>query len=296
MNEKVIAFGAFHPVPSFLFLMSLIVIAVFMANPVAVGILLLGALLFSAAIQGRRFFSDIAFYLVLFILLSLANPLFSHNGATPLFFLNGNPVTLEAVLYGADIAAVMITVIVWCRCFSAVMTSDKLICVFGGILPKISLVLTMALRFIPLFRRRHKELSDAQKATGYYSEKGFVSKIACNARIFSALVTWALEGTADTAASMKARGYGLRGRTKFAPFRFTAGDGVLSFCAAALTVISILGIRLGIFTFSFYPRVEKISFSPVALCLYAALAAFSLFPFIFEAKEALRWKYLRSKI
>lgn len=105
MNEKVIAFGAFHPVPSFLFLMSLIVIAVFMANPVAVGILLLGALLFSAAIQGRKFFSDIAFYLVLFILLSLANPLFSHNGATPLFFLNGNPVTLEAVLYGADIAA-----------------------------------------------------------------------------------------------------------------------------------------------------------------------------------------------
>ena len=39
MNEKVIAFGAFHPVPPFLFLMSLIVIAVFMANPVAVGIL-----------------------------------------------------------------------------------------------------------------------------------------------------------------------------------------------------------------------------------------------------------------
>ena len=153
MNEKVIAFGAFHPVPSFLFLMSLIVVAVFIANPVAVGILLLGALLFSAAIQGRKFFSDIAFYLVLFILLSLANPLFSHNGATPLFFLNGNPVTLEAVLYGADIAAVMITVIVWCRCFSAVMTSDKLICVFGGILPKISLVLTMALRFSPLFRR-----------------------------------------------------------------------------------------------------------------------------------------------
>ena len=204
--------------------------------------------------------------------------------------------TLEAVLYGADIAAVMITVIVWCRCFSAVMTSDKLICVFGGILPKISLVLTMALRFIPLFRRKHRELSDAQKAMGYYSEKGFVSKIACNARIFSALVTWALEGTADTAASMKARGYGLRGRTKFAPFRFTAGDGVLSFCAAALVAVSVLGIRLGIFTFSFYPRVEKISFSPVALCLYAALAAFSLFPFIFEAKEALRWKYLRSKI
>ncbi len=61
MNEKVIALGAFHPVPSFLFLMSLIVVAVFIANPVAVGILLLGALLFSAAIQGRKFFSDIAF-------------------------------------------------------------------------------------------------------------------------------------------------------------------------------------------------------------------------------------------
>lgn len=54
MNEKVIAFGAFHPVPSFLFLMSLIVIAVFMANPVAVGILLLGALLFPPRYRGEN--------------------------------------------------------------------------------------------------------------------------------------------------------------------------------------------------------------------------------------------------
>lgn len=296
MNEKFLAFGQFHPLSAFLYLMSVILVTVFIINPIAVGISLLGGILFCAMIQGRKVLSDITFFFALFILLSLANPLFSHNGATPLFFMNGNPVTLEAILYGADIAAVMIAVMIWCKCFSAVMSSDKLICVFGGVLPKISLVLTMALRFLPLFRRKWKELSDAQKAMGYYSEKGFVAKLCVNTRIFSALVTWALEGTAETSSSMKARGYGLPGRTKFAPFRFTAGDAVLSFCTAALIAVSIIGINLGVFTFSFYPRVAKIDFSPVAVCLYATFAALSLFPFIFETKEALRWKYLRSKI
>ena len=37
---------------------------------------------------------DFAFYLFMFFLVAVTNPLFSHNGVTPLFFLNGNPVTL----------------------------------------------------------------------------------------------------------------------------------------------------------------------------------------------------------
>lgn len=295
MNNAVF-FDTFHPVSSFLYLTSVIVIAVFASSPIVIGIMLLAGLLFSAVLHGRKILSDMAFYLGLFVLLSLSNPLFSHNGATPLFFLNGNPVTLEAILYGIDIAAVMITVLIWCRCFSTIMTCDKLICVFSGIIPKISLVLTMAMRFIPLFKRKWKELSDAQKAMGHYGKDGFTTKLARSARIFSALVTWALEGTAMTAVSMKARGYGLRGRTRFAPFRFAFADICLTLCTAIFIAISAIGIKLEIFTFSFYPRVSGIDLSPLALCLYAALSVFLFFPFIFEVKEALRWKYLRSKI
>lgn len=49
----------------------------------------------------RPFCGGIAFYVSMFLLVAVTNPLFSHNGVTPLFYLNGNPVTLEAFVYGA---------------------------------------------------------------------------------------------------------------------------------------------------------------------------------------------------
>lgn len=89
----------------------------------------------------------------MFLLVAVTNPLFSHNGVTPLFYLNGNPVTLEAFVYGAAIAVMVVGVMLWCRCYSAVMTSDKFLYLFGRAIPKLALVLSMALRFIPMFKR-----------------------------------------------------------------------------------------------------------------------------------------------
>ena len=51
-------------------------------------------------VRKKAILSDMGFYLPLFLLVAVTNPLFSHNGVTPLFFMNGNPVTLEAVVYG----------------------------------------------------------------------------------------------------------------------------------------------------------------------------------------------------
>ena len=63
--------------------------------------LLLGArTVLSACCRKPQRFGRIGFYVPLFLLVAVTNPLFSHNGVTPLFFLNGNPVTLEALLYG----------------------------------------------------------------------------------------------------------------------------------------------------------------------------------------------------
>ena len=43
-------------------------------------------------------------------------------------------------------------------------------------------------------------------------------------KIFSAMISWALENAIDTADSMKARGYGLPGRTAFSIFIFDKRD------------------------------------------------------------------------
>lgn len=295
-GEKHFAFLSFHPVSAFIYLLTVIVIGMFVSNPIVILLLLISGSIFCAMLRGRKFFYDIPFYFALFVIISLINPIFSHNGVTPLFFLNGNPVTLEAVFYGMNISAVMISTLIWCTAFSAVMTSERIMCVFGRILPKSSLVISMSLRFLPLFKSKWHEISCAQKALGYYSEKGFVSKISNSARVFSALISWALENSVDTGDAMKARGYGLAGRTSFSVFRFEARDIVLSVFSAAFLAVSLFGIKYGYFTFRFYPQVARMDFSFWAVCFYAAFAVLVLIPPIFEIKEALHWKYLQSKI
>ena len=297
MNERQTAFGHFHPVPAFVYITSLTLVTMFTSHPVILALSLAGAALFSVSLHTlREFLSDISFYPPLFIMISLTNPLFSHNGATPLFFMNGNPVTLEALWYGVDIAAMTVAVLLWCRCFSDIMTSDRVMYLIGRAAPKAALVVSMSLRFIPLFKRKWHEIKRAQISMGYYSEAGFVSKLQSSARVFSALVTWALENAVDTGASMRARGGGLHGRTHISLFRFTSSDGVLLAAAVLLGGISFAGLGTGAFRFGFYPRISTPDLSARSVCLYLAFALFCLIPFIIEITEALKWKYLRSKI
>ena len=149
------AFDGYHPTVLLVYFCSVLLVAMFVTNPVMQLSALLGGILFCGMLLGRRALpGNIAFYLSMFVLVAITNPLFSHNGVTPLFFLNGNPVTLEAFVYGAAIGVTVTGVMLWCRSLGEIMTSDKLLWLFGRVLPKFSLILSMALRFIPMFRRR----------------------------------------------------------------------------------------------------------------------------------------------
>ncbi len=291
------AFGRLHPVPALIYFLSVIFITMFSSEPVILAVSLVGGALFCACVQSaKQTRSDIGFYFPLFVLISVTNPLFSHDGVTPLFFMNGNPVTLEAVFYGVDIAAMMIAVLIWCKCFSVVMTTDKTLYLLGGAVPKLSLVLSVSLRYIPLMKKKLRQIKDAQTAMGYYSESGFTAKLMSSARIFSALVTWSLENAVSVGASMKARGYGAAKRTNFSLFRFTAADGAFTVAFVLLSAAAFIGMGRGKFNFSFYPRMSDINLSFEGICFYALFAALAFIPFITEVTEAVKWKYLRSKI
>lgn len=296
MNNH-IAFARFHPAALFSYYLCLLLFTMFTENPVITALSLLGALCFCLFTgTARENLNDLKFYAPMFILVALTNPLFSHSGATPLFFMNDNPVTLEAVLAGVNIAATVAAVMLACKGFSRVMESDKLLALFGKASPKLAVVLSMALRFIPLFKRKWRELCDVQKAMGYFRGESRFSRLASYARVFSALVSWALENAADTAASMCARGFELEGKRSFSLFRFTLADGALIAASLALSAPVLAGFAMGKASFYFYPRISELPFDIFSVAMYACFAALSLLPFIFEVKEALKWKYLRSKI
>ena len=291
------AFDGYHPTVLLVYFCSVLLVAMFVTNPIIQLSALLGGILFCGMLLGRRALpGNVAFYLSMFVLVAITNPLFSHNGVTPLFFLNGNPVTLEAFVYGAAIGVTVIGVMLWCRSLGEIMTSDKLLWLFGRVLPKFSLILSMALRFIPLFRRQLRRVSRAQRAMGLYSSRGYVDRLRGALRVFTAMVAWSLENSVETAASMRARGYGIKGRTSFSLFRFYRSDCAVLACSAALLILSLVGVGTGECAFYFYPRISPLPHTPLAIVSYIAFAALSLLPFIIEVKEALVWKYCISRI
>lgn len=290
-------FGQYHPAVLLSYFLAELVVAMFVTNPVLqLGALLGGTLFCGMLISRRAFGSDLAFYLPMLLLVAVTNPLFSHNGVTPLFFLNGNPVTLEAILYGVAIAVMVIGVMLWCRCYSEVMTSDKFLYLFGRVVPKLSLVLSMTLRFVPMFRRQMHKVSAAQKAMGLYASSSVVGKVQSALRVFTAMITWSFENAMDTAASMKARGYGSKNRTNFSLFRFRAADGVLLAVCAALLGTVLIGTATGAVTFYFYPRISVLPTTSAAWAVYLAYGVLSFLPFILELKEVLVWRFCVSSI
>ena len=291
------AFKSIHPATAMFYFLSVLLVAMFTNHPVLLIEALAGAVCFFTILErGKGFLRNIAFYVPLFILIAVTNPLFSHNGVTPLFFMNGNAVTKEAILYGAAIAVMLIAVIHWFKCYSLIMTSDKFLYLFGKAIPKLSLILSMALRVIPMYRKQIKRVNRTQKAMGLYTSKSFIDKFRSASRVFYIMIMWSLENAVETGESMRARGYGLKGRTNFSLFRFTQRDGVVLGMSAVLTATVLAGQILGGSDFYFYPRITAIGTSWSSLLIYFAFGTLTLLPFIMEMEENLKWTYFVSKI
>ena len=291
------SFSSYHPAALLGYFAALILIAMLTANPVLQLIALFGGILFSCTLNSAaENIKNMLFYLAALVLIALFNPLFSHNGETVLFYLNSNPVTLEAAACGAGMALTLIAVLIWCMAFSSIMTSDKFIFLFAKTLPKTGLALSMALRFIPLYRRQIKKISRAQKSCGLYSSASRLDRIKSALSVLSCVITWSFENALKTSQSMAARGYALKGKSRFSRFRFTFRDAWLLILTLTLFGTAAAFSAAGALDFSYYPKISAVNMSPGALCAYAAYLALSLLPFFNEVKENLKWKYYESKI
>ena len=292
-----IRFPSYHPTVLAVYFLSVLLITMFTTNPILLGIAFLGGIgFYLKRDKETRSVKSLCFYLLFFILVSITNPLFSHNGVTPLFFLNGNPVTLEALLYGFDIGLMLIAVIFWFKCFNLVITEEKLLFLFGRSSPKLALLISSVLRFIPLLKEQSKKIRQTQTSMGLFSGDAWIDKLKGTVRVYSSLITWALENAVDTGSSMKARGYGLRGRSVYSLYRFRCADGVMLLLLLGLDTVICSALALGRLAFEFYPQIDVFEFDIHSTAALMAFAILSFLPFIFEVKEDLQWKYYRSKI
>lgn len=269
----------------------------FLLHPVSLLISLGCALCYAIYLNGRKAVRfSLRFLLPMMLLAAVLNPAFNHEGATILTYLpSGNPLTMESMLYGLTAALMLAAVITWFSCYNAVMTSDKFVYLFGRVIPALSLVLSMTLRFVPKFKAQLQVVSEAQHCIGRDTSEGSLLQRAKNAiTIFSIMVTWALENAIETADSMKSRGYGLPGRTAFSIYRFDERDKTallwLLFCGVYL----LSGWAAGGFSWRYYPTIRGAAVTPFTVSFQIVYLALCLTPVILNRWEDKKWKLLRS--
>ncbi len=289
-------FSRCNPLINLIFYIGTFIFCMIFMHPVCLIMEMLSSFGYYIYLAKKKAFKVLAGLIPLFVLISFINPLFNTRGSTILFFVGDRPYTFEALIYGMSVAAMLTSVIVWFFTYNIIITKDKLTYLFGNIMPSVSLVFTMIMRFVPGYKEQLDSMKNARKCIGMYSEgKMLKEKIQNGSSLLAGLTSWSLENSVITADSMKSRGYGCRKRSNFAIYRFTFRDGVFFvLMAICVAVIVLCGIKGGMY-YTFLPDIfiQKNIFTITGSVFYFIYLSL---PLMTDVAEDILWIYLKSKI
>lgn len=283
----------YHPSAIAIYYGVILAITMFSNSPVILGISLLASTLYVVYLKGMDSLKTVLLLLAFVVVISgLMNGIFTHNGATVLFYLGGNRITLEAFVYGFAMALMIVSVLIWFMSFGEIMTSDKLIHIFGKLAPVIGLTISMIFRFVPLLKRRYRDIRMGQISLGRGDVKGPINILKQKVKEISILISWSLEASIESADSMSARGYGLPGRTGYVIYKFSPRDYLVIGLSLIFGLVVAATYYFGALGLYYYPEIRpKASVSPLTTGL--SLFSFTILafmPLILELQGDLQWK------
>ena len=294
MNKD--AFSGFHPAVNLAFFVAALGMTMFIQQPVYLLISFVSGCAYLLYLQGKKgMLLQVGYLVPILIMMAIMNPMFNHEGVTVLWYLpNDNPITLEAICFGLASAVMMGASIVWFNCCNTVFTSDKIIYLFGRVIPALSLLISMTLRFVPRFKNFLQSVLRTQRAM--HKPENTKEKLQQALAAFSATVSWAMEQSIVSADSMKSRGYGMGGRTAFSIYLFEKRDGMI----LGLLVLLCLGAAIphltGLMGWAYYPSMTGELLGPVQIPAYLCYGAMCNLPLMIDVVEDRKWNALRSKI
>lgn len=286
-------FSELHPLSLIVFFVSVIAFSMVTMNPILVLLSFFAALCSNILIKNG---SDIKLYLILVLAVCITNPLFSHNGETVLFYLFDQRITLEAFCYGFVSGIRLVGVIYWFRLFGAVFSQDKLNWFLGKMSPKLSVVFSMALRFIPLVRKNAKDIYNSQLVMKTFDTSTLKGKFNLIINVFSALISLSIENAIETADTMRSRGFENKNRSAFSLFRFRVKDILFIISVMAVDLVIALYIFSPMVVFYYYPSIRFENWENSSLFFIFIYVILFMLPVINDITENLRWKYSISKI
>ena len=289
-------FEACHPAVNFIFFASVLWGSVYFQHPVFLAIAWLCAFAYSVRRAGRKAVVFNLCLLPLIVVFALYYSAYHHFGVTVLRknFIDNN-MTLESLVYGLVIGLRFATVCMWLEALFSVVSSDKVIYLFGKVSPRLSLFLTILLRFLPRLFREAGRINLARKAIGRGTGQGNLLRRFCNCLgIFSMLITWMISALALESDSMRSRGSLLRGRTAFSIYRFDNRDRAFVISLFTCLTLTLMGAILGTGRMWYNPRILWRPLNALGLLTAAGYLVLCLMPLGLELWTDYRFRKART--
>ena len=282
-----------HPAVNFIYFAGVIAGTIAFQHPIFLVISFLCAFAYSIKRNGWKALVFNLVLLPLIVAFALYYSSYHHFGITVLEQnMIGNNMTLESLVYGFVLGAVVVGALMWFSCVFSVFTTDKVVYLFGKVSPRLSLFLAIVLRMIPRIKKEAKKINTAQKGIGRgVSQGNFFQRLKNCIRIFSMLITWTIESLTTASESMRSRGSSLRGRKAFSIYRFDDRDRayvVGMFLCLTLTAMAVILRQTNIF---YDPKIIMTPITAMSFLFYAGYGAFCLMPLGLELWTEYRfWK------
>lgn len=221
------------------------------------------------------------------LLLILFNLVFNRNGVTVLFYIGDAAVTLESVLYALFTAFAFCGAVLWFSFFCAFLDSDRVYRLFARFSKGLAVIFSLSLALVPKILEKYEEIKLQERA-----ETDKKHRFTQNILQLSALFSWVLEDSFETAVSMKARGALLKEKRQTQKQKATVADILLwILCVACVAIMFFSPPMLA----EIYPKFRQeaylqnnISYIPLFLLYFS--------PVIFKIWEVTKWKFIARKI
>lgn len=291
-------FISVYPWLSFIYFVTIIIFSLLFKHPLyLITLLIISLSMILCFHQVGVLKAQLKFYLFMASLLIILNPLFVGRGTTILFYIGYRNITLESVIYGVLFATSLLCVLFFFLSYNAIISSQKFLYLFANIIPSISFIISVTMRFIPLFKRRTLEILAVQKTFNHLSTHTTkLSKLKDAMETLNTLVSWTLEESLENATSMRARGYGLFKRTSAISYSFDRRDTYILVGMILTFIPIVLGYCIGYGQFQVYPSLDPLNISLLQFIHYLCFTLFGLLPIIIEIREHIRWQFINYKI
>lgn len=286
-----------HPLARLLWFLPVLVLGMTFCHPLLSPAALAAGLLCQWVwLGGKSCQTTLKLSLPVILLMGGLNLLCNSRGETVFLYLNDLPLTLESLAYGLCAGCMAMGMAVWLMLFSKSLGRSGLLELLGGILPGTTMILTILLRFLPLYRRRMESRMETQR-TLYPPEEGLSGRLREGGRLLSGQFSASLEQSITTADSMTGRGYGVGRRpTRFPPRRFGKGDGALTAVSLLLTLLAVWGAAQGALDCRFFPEIVWGSSFPWFWVGGGGYLALLLLPTFWQGGRQLRLALARKKL